>query len=54
MERSFLLGLLSALLLAGCAGMGQRDAHPPIVFVHSNGDTAALWGPTLWRYESNG
>jgi triacylglycerol lipase len=48
------LALLVAALLAGCAGMGQRDAHPPIVFVHGNGDTAALWAPTLWRYESNG
>jgi triacylglycerol lipase len=54
MTRRFLLALVSALLLAGCAGMGQRDAHPPIIFVHGNGDTAALWGPTLWRYESNG
>ena len=27
---------------------------PPIVFVHGNGDTAALWTTTLWRFESNG
>lgn len=27
---------------------------PPIVFVHGNGDTAALWLTTLWRFESNG
>jgi triacylglycerol lipase len=27
---------------------------PPVVFVHGNGDTAALWMPTLWRFESNG
>jgi triacylglycerol lipase len=27
---------------------------PPIVFVHGNGDTAALWQSTLWRFESNG
>lgn len=26
----------------------------PIVFVHGNGDTAALWLTTLWRFESNG
>ncbi|MEO7151057.1 MAG: alpha/beta fold hydrolase, partial [Burkholderiaceae bacterium] len=26
----------------------------PIVFVHGNGDTAALWTTTLWRFESNG
>src|SRR5215213_2657286 len=27
---------------------------PPIVFVHGNGDHAALWLTTLWRFESNG
>src|SRR3954454_18716717 len=27
---------------------------PPIVFVHGNGDHAALWMTTLWRMESNG
>ena len=27
---------------------------PPIVFVHGNGDTAALWTTTIWRFESNG
>jgi len=46
--------LLLAALLAGCAGQASRDAYPPIVFVHGNGDTAALWYPTVWRYESNG
>ncbi len=51
--RALLAGLL-AVLLAACAGTSQRDPRPPIVFVHGNGDTAALWGPTLWRYESNG
>jgi pimeloyl-ACP methyl ester carboxylesterase len=27
---------------------------PPILFVHGNGDQAALWMTTLWRMESNG
>jgi pimeloyl-ACP methyl ester carboxylesterase len=27
---------------------------PPILFVHGNGDHAALWLTTLWRMESNG
>src|ERR1700750_716890 len=27
---------------------------PPILFVHGNGDQAALWITTLWRMESNG
>jgi hypothetical protein len=43
-----------AAILAGCAGMAPPDSHPPIVFVHGNGDTAALWYPTIWRFESNG
>src|SRR5258708_34368516 len=37
----------------------QNPAAPgepriPIVFVHGNGDHAALWLTTLWRFESNG
>ncbi len=27
---------------------------PPIIFVHGNGDTAALWTTTMWRFETNG
>ncbi len=27
---------------------------PPILFVHGNGDQAALWVTTIWRMESNG
>src|ERR1700756_5673035 len=30
------------------------SAIPPILFVHGNGDHAALWITTLWRMESNG
>ena len=50
-----LLAGLSALL-AACAGLvlSPSDARPAIVFVHGNGDTAALWVPTIWRFESNG
>ncbi len=53
------LFLLSLLALAACAqlppGSGQvAGSEPPIVFVHGNGDTAALWTTTLWRFESNG
>src|SRR6185369_14230167 len=46
--------LILVLFLAGCAGSGGRDAYPPVVFVHGNGDTAALWYPTAWRFESSG
>lgn len=49
-----LLSLVAALLLAACATPGTQEAHPPIVFIHGNGDTAALWIATVWRFESNG
>src|ERR1700694_4686988 len=43
------------LMLAACAGLHPTAAdQPPIVFVHGNGDTAALWETTIWRFESNG
>ncbi|WP_395709134.1 alpha/beta fold hydrolase [Reyranella sp.] len=29
-------------------------APPPVVFVHGNGDSSALWINTLWRFEANG
>ncbi len=53
------LGVLGlSVLLGACAASGPApqaaDPHPPIVFVHGNGDTAALWLTTIWRFESNG
>lgn len=30
------------------------SAYPPLLFVHGNGDSSALWITTLWRFESNG
>ena len=27
---------------------------PPVLFLHGNGDHAALWITTMWRMESNG
>lgn len=60
-RRAALLALAAATLLGGCslfrraaAPATAPDTHPPIVFVHGNGDTAALWTTTLWRFESNG
>lgn len=46
--------ILLALLLAACATPSPIEGHPPIVFVHGNGDTAALWHTTVWRFETNG
>ena len=49
-----LLPLALAALLSSCASTPPASSLPPIVFVHGNGDTAALWTTTLWRFESNG
>ena len=56
------LALLASLLLlcASCTLMPRaKDSaisqnFPPIVFVHGNGDTAALWHTLMWRFEANG
>jgi pimeloyl-ACP methyl ester carboxylesterase len=43
-------GLAALAQSAAAAGPSQV---PPIIFVHGNGDHAALWITTLWRMESN-
>ena len=54
-RRLLLLGIAAATLLGACAtGPSATSTLPPIVFVHGNGDSAALWTTTLWRFESNG
>jgi len=53
-RRELLLATAGGALLAACAAPAGRDDTPPIVFVHGNGDTAALWMATIWRFESNG
>jgi pimeloyl-ACP methyl ester carboxylesterase len=65
LSRRLILKSAGALpLLAGSFGLplpGLRAeaqtapaAVPPVLFVHGNGDHAALWITTLWRMESNG
>ena len=55
-RRRLLLAALAAAgaPLAACATRPAADNMPPIVFVPGNGDTAALWTTTIWRFESNG
>mgnify|MGYP006279784933 CR=1 FL=1 len=57
-RRAFTIALAAtaALLAAGCAQIPVSSGleRPPIVFVHGNGDSAALWHTTVWRWESNG
>ena len=53
--RAITLSVVAAAL-SGCAALPAQTGQlaPPIVFVHGNGDTAALWQTTVWRFESNG
>jgi pimeloyl-ACP methyl ester carboxylesterase len=57
-RRTLLVALLAAGLAACATGpsapFNPSANQPPIVFVHGNGDTAALWSATVWRWESNG
>jgi pimeloyl-ACP methyl ester carboxylesterase len=64
-RRSILKGAGALPLAAGNFGFGAlaqtvvptapgATEIPPILFVHGNGDHAALWITTLWRMESNG
>ena len=53
-RRLAMLTLAAVTLLSARASTTSSTPPPPIVFVHGNGDTAALWTTTLWRFESNG
>lgn len=55
-RRRALLAAGAASLLAACQTAPKEvpDPFPPLVFVHGNGDTAAAWITTIWRFESNG
>jgi len=50
------LSTASALFLTACSTLmpSQLTQLPPLVFVHGNGDSGALWQTTMWRFESNG
>jgi pimeloyl-ACP methyl ester carboxylesterase len=53
-RRAALAALAATALLAACASAPPATPPAPIVFVHGNGDNAALWTTTIWRFESNG
>jgi pimeloyl-ACP methyl ester carboxylesterase len=54
-RRLILLGAAAAALLSACTtAPSSSTSLPPIVFVHGNGDAAAVWTTTIWRFESNG
>ncbi|KQW64235.1 alpha/beta fold hydrolase [Variovorax sp. Root411] len=49
-------GTAATAMLTACATARSPSytERPPIVFMHGNGDSAALWQTTIWRFESNG
>ena len=60
-RRTILRGIGALPLLAGdfrLPAFAETAASvseiPPMLFVHGNGDHAAVWITTLWRMESNG
>ncbi len=50
---AFALPFIGSLPM-GIARAQSPAAPPPVLFLHGNGDHAALWQTTLWRFESNG
>ncbi|BAT61135.1 alpha/beta hydrolase family protein [Variibacter gotjawalensis] len=54
-RRTFLQATAVPLVTSGLPSIAAAQAEvPPIIFVHGNGDHAALWMTQLWRFESNG
>ncbi|MCW5732587.1 MAG: alpha/beta fold hydrolase [Enhydrobacter sp.] len=60
MRRRTLLAAAAAFWPAGVVAQPQRrqasepGLPPPVVFVHGNGDSSALWINNIWRFEANG
>ena len=53
-RRLFLSLAAVVALVAGCASGPSLEEAPPVIFIHGDGNTAALWQTTIWRFESNG
>jgi pimeloyl-ACP methyl ester carboxylesterase len=51
--KSLIARTLAVLLLVVAVSAAAAQSLP-IVFVHGNGDSAALWHTTIWRFESQG
>ena len=45
---------LAVIVVLAAQASGIAAQGLPIVFVHGNGDSAALWHTTIWRFESRG
>jgi triacylglycerol lipase len=44
----------AALLLLPMLSARAEEKPLPILFIHGNGDNAAVWMTTMWRFETNG
>src|SRR3954464_13682681 len=53
-SRRQFLGATLTIAATACTTGPFMNSYPPIVFVHGNGDSAALWQTTIWGFESNG
>ncbi|MDE3175210.1 MAG: hydrolase [Pseudomonadota bacterium] len=53
-NRREFLGGAAALAAAAWTGRVAAEDLPPIVFVHGDSDSAAIWQSVFWRFESNG
>ena len=54
-DRRAVLALSLAAVVTPAFAQGVATAGlPPVLFVHGNGDSAALWQTLVWRLESNG
>jgi pimeloyl-ACP methyl ester carboxylesterase len=52
---TIVVALFATMLGGPLTSLADSPETPiPIVFVHGNGDTAALWQVIMWRFESNG
>ena len=54
MSRALRAAAFAVVLFALSLPAVAAEKALPIVFVHGNGDTAAAWTTTIWRFESNG
>ena len=46
--------LLSGVAALAFVRVARAEVAVPIVFVHGDSDSAAVWQTTFWRFESNG
>ncbi len=53
-DRRSVLTLPLAALVTPALAQTSATMQPPVIFVHGNGDSAALWQTLVWRFESNG